>query len=78
MVDKGYPSAFARIISEEMHTDYLSERMLAYIERNPILPPEQIADEMLAILSERDRLIEKHVSANAQEKINRLYLEGLE
>ena len=78
MVRKGYPEEFASAIANEMRTEYTSERMIGYISRNPKLPPEEVADEMLAILAERDRLIEKHIARSAQEKINQLYSSPLD
>ena len=33
MVSKGYPEDFARIVAEQMHTEYTSERMMRYISR---------------------------------------------
>ena len=38
---------------------------------------EDVVDEMLAIISDRDRLIEKHELERAQAKINRIYNYGL-
>ena len=73
MVSKGYPEDFARIVAEQMHTEYTSERMMRYITRAGLLPPEEIADEMDSILSERNRLMKKHIAQHAQEKINELY-----
>ena len=73
MVRKGYPADFASIVAEQMHTEYTSGRMQAYIGRAGLLPPEEVADEMLSILSERDRLVKKHISQSAQQKINEFY-----
>ena len=78
MVKKGYPEDFARMVSEQMGTEYTSERMCRYIDRAGLLPAEEIADEMLSILNERDRLIKKHVAQSAQEKLNDIYRNGRE
>ena len=77
MLRKGYPADFASLVSEMMHTEYTSQRMEAYISRSGLLPPEEVADEMLAIIAERDRLIEKHRAEHAQSKLNALYGSGL-
>ena len=76
MVRKGYPAEFADLVAEQMHTEYTSERMIAYVKRAGLVPPEEFADEMLAIQAERDRLREKHIAEYAQQKLNRLYNEG--
>ena len=34
---------------------------------------EEVADEMLAILSDRDRITQKHMLEHAQAKINEMY-----
>ena len=73
MLRKGYPEAFARVISAEMSTDFTADRMISYIGRNDLRPLEEVADEMLAIQSDRDRIIDKHISEHAQQKINILY-----
>lgn len=73
MLHKGYPEEFSRIISDEMRTDFTADKMMGYIGRNGLRPLEEVADEMMAILSERDRIREKHISEHAQQKINILY-----
>lgn len=73
MLRKGYPAEFARIISCEMNTDFTAERMISYIGRNNRRPLEEVADEMLAIQSDRDRIRDKHIAEHAQSKINELY-----
>lgn len=73
MVEKGYPGDFAAIVAGQMHTEYTAERMCAFIRRAGLLKPEEIADEMLSILSERDRLVRKHISEHAQKKLNEYY-----
>ena len=51
--------------------------MLLYVSRAGLVPPEEFADEMLAIIEERDRFSAKHRAEEAQAKINELYEEGL-
>ena len=77
MLRKGYPSEFAGLIAEQMHTEYTSQRMIAYVSRAGLVPPQEFADEMLAILADRDALRQKHIALDAQQKVNRLYQEGL-
>jgi len=74
----GFPEEFcSEVAYKYMNTDFTSERMLAYLYRisNPSL--EEIVDEMFAIISDRDRLVEKHRTEQAQARINELYRHGL-
>ena len=77
MIRKGYPDEFADLVAEQMNTEYTSQRMIAYVKRAGLVPPEEFADEMLAILADRDALKNKHIAQAAQQKVNRLYQEGL-
>ncbi len=77
MVRTGYPSDFAALVSREMNTDYLSRRMLLYVNKVGLIPPEEFADEMLAIIEERDRFRDKHRAEDAQMKLNEIYESGL-
>ncbi|MBQ5413163.1 MAG: hypothetical protein IIU21_00725, partial [Schwartzia sp.] len=53
-------------------TEYTADRMMRYIGLEPHSLVD-VADEMLAILSDRDRIREKHEAEYAQAKINELY-----
>ena len=72
MVAKGYPPEFAMLIAKELPTEFTSERMIRYISRGEHTL-EEVADEMLAILSDRDRIRDKHQLEYNQSKINELY-----
>lgn len=52
-------------------------RMLGYLYRISKPRIEDVVDEMLAILSDRDRLVEKHQVEDAQAKLNEVYHYGL-
>ena len=75
MLRKGYPEEFAQLVAAEMHTEFTATRMIGYISKSAKLPLEEIADEMLAILSDRDRITQKHLLEHAQAKINAMYRE---
>ena len=77
MVRKGYPAEFAGLVAEQMNTEYTSQRMIAYVDRAGRVGPEEFADEMLAVLADRDALRDKHIAQAAQQKVNRLYQDGL-
>ena len=60
LLDRGYPKEFcAEIAYKNMNTDYTATRMIGYLYRvtNPRL--EDLVDEMLAILSDRDEIMRK-------------------
>ena len=78
MVRIGYPPEFADLVSAQLCTEYTSQRMTAYLKRAGLVPPQEFADEMLAILADRDRLKEKHIAMAAQQNISALYRFGLE
>ena len=78
LVREGYPPDFAALVAGEMNTDYLAKRMIGYVSRVGLIPPEEFADEMLAILEDRDRLVKKHLALDAQRKINEMMLYGLD
>lgn len=78
LLDRGYPKEFcAEIAYKNMNTDYTASRMLGYLYRmsNPRL--EDLVDEMLAILSDRDAIIQKKEMEHAQAVINEIYKNGL-
>lgn len=74
MVEKGYPEDFSWVVASEMGTEFVGRRMIGYIRANSLLPPEEVADEMMAILSDRERIVSKHISEHAQQKVNEFYM----
>lgn len=75
---KGYPDDFCRELAyKQLNTDYTATRMLGYLYRISKPRIEDVVDEMLAILSDRDRLVEKHQVEDAQAKLNEVYHYGL-
>lgn len=75
MIKKGYPKAFCEEIARNMNTDYTAGRMYGYIRNYDLLPLEEVADEMLAILSDRDSFSKKkqleEINAKWNEWLNR-------
>ena len=79
LLQKGFAESLCREIAYKyMNTDYTATRMLGYLYRMIELKEEQLVDEMIAILEDRDRIIKKHEMEQAQAAINRIYNEGLE
>ena len=78
LLGKGYPKEFCAEISyKHLNTDYTATRMLGYLYRVTDPKLEELVDEMLAILSDRERLIQKKESERAQAVISDLYRNGL-
>lgn len=78
LLSKGYPKELcAEIAYKNMNTDYTATRMLGYLYRisNPRI--EDLIDEMLAILSDRNAIIQKKKLEQAQSVINDVYQNGL-
>ncbi|MDO4170916.1 MAG: hypothetical protein Q4D45_13625 [Lachnospiraceae bacterium] len=78
LLSRGYPKELCTEIAYKyMNTDYTATRMLGYLYRitNPRM--EDLIDEMLAILSDRDQIIKKKEMEHAQAVINELYRNGL-
>ena len=65
------------IAYKQMNTDYTATRMLGYLYRISDPRPEDVVDEMLAILSDRNAIIQKKELEHAQATINKVYREGL-
>lgn len=59
MLDKGYPEGFCDQITKNLNTDWTARRMMGYLSHYKKLPMEEVVDEMLSILSDRNRIMEK-------------------
>ena len=78
LLDRGYPKEFcAEFAYKNMNTDYTATRMLGYLYRVSDPRIEDLVDEMLAILSDRDAIIQKKEMEHAQAVINEIYRNGL-
>lgn len=76
--EKGYPDDFCKEIAyRQMTTDYTITRMLGYLYRVSEPKIEDVVDEMLAIFSDRDAIIQKKELEYAQSVINDVYNRGL-
>ena len=71
MQQMGYSKRFCQLISESLNTDFTAARMIGYLKQFDDKPPmEEVADEMLAILSDRDRIVEKKITEQSNENWN--------
>ena len=78
MIEKGYPEAFARIISCEMNTEVTGNRMYGSIARHQLLRLEDVSDEIDYICNELSGIdtddIEKTLTAAAYFHCNFEYI----
>ena len=78
MVERGYPENLCDLVTRNLNTDYTATRMIGYMSHYSNLPDVEVVDEMLAILSDRNAIMRKKESEQAQAKINELYRFGLD
>ena len=77
-MEKGYPQGLcSEIAYKYMNTDYTATRMLGYLYRVSDPRVEDLVDEMLAILADRQQMIQKKEMEQAQAVINDIYENGL-
>lgn len=78
LLSKGYPKKLcAEIAYNILNTDYTATRMLGYLYRYTDSRIEDVIDEMIAILSDREEIIKKKEMEQAQAVINDIYRNGL-
>ena len=78
LLTKGYPKELcAEIAYKNLNTDYTATRMLGYLYRYTEPRLEDVIDEMITILSEREEIIKKKEMEQAQAVINEIYRNGL-
>ena len=77
LLEEGYEERFCDLISQNLNTDFTATRMLGYLSHYSHPPQGEIVDEMLGILSDRDRIIEKKTAESYNAKWNEYMQEGL-
>ena len=78
LLTKGYPKELcAEIAYKNLNTDYTATRMLGYLYRYTEPRLEDVIDEMIAILSDREEIIKKKEMEQAQAVINEIDRNGL-
>lgn len=78
MLERGYQENLCELVTRNLNTDYTATRMIGYLSHYSYLPEVEVVDEMLAILSDRNAIIKKKESEQAQAKINEIYRFGLD
>ena len=76
LLDRGYPEEFCDQITKNLNTDWTANRMLGYLFHYKKLPMEEIVDEMLAILSDRNRIMAKKDMEAVNAKWNEFMYNG--
>jgi len=69
----GYPAEFGEVIAHELGGEKSMRRMTAYLRGAYPHSPEEIADEMLAILEQRHRWVEQKISERANASVTTWY-----
>jgi len=59
MLRRGYPEQFCDEVTKNLNTDFTAKRMIGYILHYQKITLEDIVDEMLAIISDRNRIMQK-------------------
>lgn len=77
MLSRGYPKEFCDLITRNLNTDFTARRMLGYFSHMKHPSPEDVADEMLAILADRNAIMKKDMEAT-QAKWNQIMAEGFD
>lgn len=76
MLDRGYPEEFCDLITKNLNTDFTAGRMIGYLFHYQELPLEEIVDEMLSILADRNRIMQKKQLESNNAEWNRFLEEG--
>lgn len=74
LLKRGYPEGFCDEVTKNLNTDFTAQRMIGYLSHYPVLPMVEVADEVLAILSDRNRIMQK----KEMERVNESWNEYLE
>lgn len=77
LLDRGYPEPFCDQITKNLNTDWTARRMLGYLSHYQKLPMEEVADEMLSILADRNRIMEKKRMEEVNARWNEIMEQGL-
>ena len=78
IVRMGYPEEFGKVIARNLGSEKTMRRMTAYLYSAKPRSAEEIADEMLAIMSDRERWIAKKEAEKANARYNEILNEGLD
>ena len=77
IVRMGYPEEFGTAIADNLRTEKTMSRMIGYLNQAKPKSADEIADEMLAIMEDRERWIQKKTAEYYNGKYNELLWYGL-
>ena len=77
IVKMGYPEEFGAAVTDNLRSEKTMSRMIGYLRHASPRSAEEIADEMLAIMDDRERWIRKKESEFYNSKYNELLYYGL-
>ena len=76
MLERGYPEEFCDIITKNLNTDFTTQRMIGYLYHYDHPPVEEIADEMISILSDLNQIMEKKELEEVNARWNDFLMNG--
>ena len=76
LIDRGYSEEFSDLITKNLNTDFTAGRMIGYLSHYTKLPEVEVVEEMLAILSDRARIMKKKDMEATNAKWNEMLMEG--
>ena len=77
LVKMGYPAEFGAAIANNLRTEKTMSRMIRYLRNANPRSAEEIADEMLAIMEDRNRWVQKKEAEYYNAKYNEMLYNGL-
>ena len=77
LVCMGYPEEFGNAIADNLRTEKTMSRMIGYLNQAHPKSADEIADEMLAIMEDRERWIQKKTAEYYNSKYNELLYYGI-
>jgi hypothetical protein len=78
MLRRGYPEPFCDDVTKNLNTEWTAQRMIGYLSHYKKLPMEEVADEMLAILSDRNRIMQKKELESSNARWNEFLNRGFD
>ena len=78
LVRMGYPKEFGAVIADNLRTEKTMSRMIGYLKQANPGSADEIADEMLAIMEDRERWIRKKTAEYYNSTYNELLWYGIE
>lgn len=78
IMEMGYPEQFGKDIAKNLGSEKMMRRMISYLAQAHPRSAEEIADEMLAIMSDRERWVKKKEAEEANIAYNEMLRRGFE